>query len=723
MNIFVKGAVAVSLVFTAALMGARAQQPQRITVEDIYSGTLSPRGMESLRSLANGKEYSILSRRNGVSSVERFSYEAMEPLGTIVSSEREGIPAFSTYEFSRDERALLLGSRIRRIYRRSTEGTYHVYERENGRVTLVNDEPIQSPQLSPDGRKVAYVLHNDLYIFDLASGITKRVTNDGKDRYVINGRTDWVYEEEFAFVRAFEWNKGSDKLAFLRFDESRVPEFSMDVYGTDLYPGSYKFKYPKAGEENSVVSLHIYDLNADKTREIKLEHAYYIPRIQWMNDPDRLSVQALNRLQNDLRLYGVRASDGTVHELHRETDPAYVDVHDNLTFLADDSFIWTSERDGWNHLYLYDSEGGLINQITQGSWEVTAYYGYDPNTDRIYYQSTEPGSIYREVYSVNRRGRGKKRLSEEKGTNSASFSANFKYFINTHSSASSPPRYTLRRAGNGKQVREILNNQDLLDRLNEYQWSPKEFSTLEVNGNQLNMYMIKPKDFDPNTKYPLLMYQYSGPGSQSVADSWMSTRDLWHQVLVAQGYIVACVDGRGTGMKGRDFKKSTYLNLVKYETEDQIEAGRRLSTLPYIDEGRTGIWGWSFGGHMSTNCLFKGAGVFEMAIAVAPVTSWRFYDTIYTERFLRTPQENPEGYDQDSPFNYPELLEGKFLLIHGTGDDNVHVQNSMRLIEALIQEGKDFDWRLYPDRNHGIYGGNTRVHLFNTMTDFVINNL
>src|SRR5690606_24354043 len=388
-----------------------------------------------------------------------------------------------------------------------------------------------------------------------------------------------------------------------------------------------------------------------------------------------------------------------------------------------DSFIWTSEADGFNHLYLYGRDGKLKNQITKGPWEVTRYYGYDQKNDRIFYQSVENGSINRDIYSCSTKGSKKKRLSTLQGRNSAAFSADHTYYINTFSSATTPPAYTLHRASDGKMLKAIKDNSALLEKLKGYEVSFKEFSTLEINGNPLNMWMIKPVDFDPNKKYPLFMFQYSGPGSQSVSNSWMGSNDYWHQLLASEGYIVACVDGRGTGLKGRDFKKLTQLELGKYEVEDQIAAARKLSELPYIDENRTGIWGWSYGGFMSTNCILKGNEVFEMAIAVAPVTSWRFYDTIYTERYMQTPQENPSGYDENSPFNYPELLKGKYLLVHGSGDDNVHVQNSMRMIEALVQANKPFEWAIYPDKHHGIYGGNTRPHLYTKMTDFIKENL
>ena len=716
----------VLLLLVIGFLTTATAQKKTVSVEEIYGGVFRTEGLDVLRSLNNGEQYTVLDydRSNGNTAIDRYDYETLEKTGTIISTaDLSGIQGFSSYEFSSDESKILLATQVEPIFRRSTLGVFYVYEIATKSLIKIADTKIQEPLLSPDGNQVAYVSENNLYLFDIASGKTMQITTDGVRNKIINGVTDWVYEEEFAFVRAFAWNSNGTKIAFLRFDETQVPEFSMDVYGQGLYPWPYVFKYPKAGEENAEVTLHMFDVASRNTEKVDLDNAYYIPRMQWMNHPDKLSVQTLNRHQNRLKLHVVDAKDNSVSLLMEETDEAYVDVTDDLTFLQDDSFIWTSERDGNNHIYLYNANGKLKNQITQGPWEVTDYYGYDEKRDRVYYQSTENGSINRGVYSVRGNGKGKKSLAIEEGTNTADFNADFSNFIHTYSSATMPYRYTLRNALTGKKLRDIKDNKALLDKLDGYAISPKEFSTLDINGNDLNMYMIKPSDLDPSKKYPLFMYQYSGPGSQNVANEWMGANDYWHQILVSKGYIVACVDGRGTGFKGRDFKKVTYLNLVKYETEDQIAAAKKLSELPYIDESRTGIWGWSFGGHMSTNCLLKGNAVFEMAIAVAPVTSWRFYDTIYTERFMRTPAENPNGYDDNSPFNYPELLKGDYLLIHGSGDDNVHVQNSMRMIEALIQADKPFDWAIYPDKNHGIYGGNTRVHLFNKMTDFVEKNL
>ncbi len=713
-----------SAVFVLLLINSIVAQKKKITLDDIWGGKFRTQSMEVLRSMKNGKHYTVLNHNRNPSSVsiDKYDYKTQEKIETIVASSTE-VPSFSSYEFSDDESKIILATDVEPVFRRSRLGIYYVYDVATKSVTQISENKIQEPELSPDGSKVAFAFDNNLYLKDLMSGETKQITTDGVYGSIINGITDWVYEEEFAFVQAFEWNSDGTKIAFLKFDETNVPHFSMDVYGTDLYPFQYEFKYPKAGEENAKVSLHLYDVASGATSDIDLGDAYYIPRIKWMNNSNYLSVQTINRHQNHLKLWEVNAKDNSVSVLLEEKDDAYVDIHDNLTFLADDSFIWTSERDGYNHLYLYNQDGELMNQITKGPWEVTNYYGYDQANDRIYYQSVENGSINRDVYSISSSGDDKKRLSTKEGTNSAAFSADYTYYINTYSSAIQPHVFTLNKASNGKKLKDIKDNSVLDAKLENYELSPKEFSTISINGNDLNIWMVKPVDFDPNKKYPLLMFQYSGPGSQQVANRWFGSNDYWHQMLLSQGVIVACVDGRGTGFKGRDFKKSTYLNLVKYETEDQIAAAKKLSELPYIDENKTGIWGWSFGGHMSTNSLLKGNDVFEMAIAVAPVTSWRFYDTIYTERFMRTPQENPGGYDNESPFNYPELLKGDYLLVHGSGDDNVHVQNTMRMAEALIQADKQFEWAIYPDRNHGIYGGNTRKHLYRKMTDFVIEKL
>ncbi len=700
-------------------------QTKDITLEDIWSGTFRTERMDVLHSMVNGQQYSVLNfdRASRTTSIDIYDYKTLEKVKTLVSSkDLEELNYFSDYTFSKDESKVLLVTEEEPIFRRSSLGSFYVYDINNGSITSVSDQKVQEPTFSPDGTKVAFGLNNNLYIKDLNSGETTQITFDGVKNKIINGITDWVYEEEFAFVRAFEWNASSNKIAFIRFDETKVPEFSMDVYGTGLYQTQQVFKYPKAGETNSLVSLHIYSLSDDSTNEVEVNKAYndfYIPRIKWTNDAHILSAQYTNRHQNELDLWMINAKANTANLVLTETDKAYVDVTDNLTFLKDNSFIWTSEKDGYNHIYHYSKDGELINQITKGNWEVTNYYGYDEKTKNIFYQSVENGSINRDVYSIKLNGRNKTRLTKSDGTNDAAFSADFSFFINTFSSAKTPPEYSLNSAASGNLIKSIKDNDVLSQNLSDYKTSEKEFSTIRVNNNDLNMWMIKPANFDASKEYPLFLTQYSGPGSQSVSNSWNSTNDYWFQHLAQQGYIIVCVDGRGTGLKGAEFKKVTQNELGKYEVEDQIQAAKQLGALPYIDASRIGIWGWSYGGFMSSNCLFKGNDVFKMAIAVAPVTSWRFYDTIYTERYMTTPQENASGYDENSPINHVKKLKGDFLLVHGSADDNVHLQNTMRLVEALIQADKQFDWAVYPDKNHGIYGGNTRLHLYKKMTNFI----
>ena len=703
-------------------------QEKQVTLEEIWNGEFSQQRLESLNSLNNGDEYIVLNqdRAKGTSSIDVYAYKSGEKERSLVNSGNlEDINRFSSYQLSDTEEKALLGTEMEQIYRHSSRGIFFVYDVASKSLKKLTDRKIQEPTFSPDGSKVAYVFENNIYIQDLASGKETQVTTDGKINENINGVTDWVYEEEFAFVRAFDFNKDGSKLAFLKFDEREVPEFSMDMFGTDLYPTATTFKYPKAGEANSKVSLHVYNLQSEKTNDVKLGdyNDFYIPRIKWTNNADVLSAQVLNRHQNNLDLIFVNTKTNESKVVLNDSDKAYVDVTDNLTFLDDNSFIWTSEKDGWNHIYHYDKNGKLINQITKGKWEVTNYYGFDPKSKTIFYQSTENGSVNRDVYSIKANGKNKKRLTDKEGTNSADFSADYSYFINTFTNTTTPNRYTLHDAKTGKLVRVIKDNSALLEKEKAYNFSPKELSTIEINGNELNMWMIKPSNFDESKKYPLLMFQYSGPGSQTVSNSYFGANDYWYQLLADKGYIVASVDGRGTGFKGAAFKKVTQNELGKYELEDQIAAAKKLGARNYIDQDRIGIWGWSFGGFMSTNAILKGNDVFSMAIAVAPVTSWRFYDSIYTERYMTAPQENPTGYDENSPINHVDKLKGKFLLVHGSGDDNVHFQNSMRLIEALIQANKQFDWAIYPDKNHGIYGGNTRLHLYTKMTNFIEENL
>ncbi len=707
-------------------------QNKAITLADIWKkNTFATERLQALHSMANGKEYAVQNYDgdNGIKSVDIYDYESGQKVRTAVSTAAiDGLDYFIGYEFSSDEQKVLLSTQLKSVFRRSKLGEFYVYDLLSRKLTKVSDDLIQEPTFSPDGTKIAYGKNNNLFVFDIEKNETNQFTFDGKKNSIINGITDWVYEEEFGFVRAFDWSADGERIAYIRFDETNVPEFSMDIYGDKLYQTQTVFKYPKAGEENAKVSLHIYSLgkaltgtNVVQSKEISFGNigAYYLPRIQWTKDPNVLSVQALNRNQNDLTLVFYNASTDKVSQAFRERDAAYVDVTDDLTFLEDHSFIWTSEKDGWNHIYHYNKDGSLKNQITSGRWEVTEYYGYDPVSERIFYQSTENGSINRGIYAIDLKGKNKTPLAVAAGSNNADFSADFTYFINSFSDAATPWRYTLHDAKNGALIKSLKDNEAVKTLYTGYNVSPKEFFTLAINGEDLNGYMIKPVDFDPTKKYPLFMYQYSGPGSQSVKNSWNSANDMWFQMLAQEGYIVVCIDPRGTGLKGRDFKKVTQKELGKYEVIDQIAAAEKLGKRDYIDADRIGIWGWSYGGFMASNCLFQGADTFKMAIAVAPVTSWRFYDTVYTERYMLTPQVNPNGYDNNSPLSHVEKLKGDLLLVHGSGDDNVHVQNSTRLVEALVQANKQFTYFNYPDKNHGIYGGNTRYHLYTMMTNFI----
>ncbi len=709
-------------------------QKKQITLEDIWKdGTFRMERLQSLHSMTNGKEYAVQNydRDARVGTVEIFDYESGDKVRTAISTaEINGIDYFISYEFSPDEHKALISTKMQSIFRRSSLGEFYVYDLLSRKLTKVSEDLIQEPTFSPDGTKVAYGKENNLYVFDISTEETTQLTYDGEKNSIINGITDWVYEEEFAFVRAFDWSADGKKIAYIRFDETDVPEFSMDVYGSDLYQTQTVFKYPKAGEANAKVTLRLHNLdtgNSKKATNVEIDlgdnAGYYIPRIKWTKDPSILSVQTLNRHQDTLKLSLFNAETYQTTLALQDTDKAYVDVTDNLTFLADNSFIWTSEKDGWNHIYHHNADGSLKSQVTQGNWEVTDYYGYDAKTRRLFYQSSENGSINRGVYAIGLNGKKKQNLATTEGTNSADFSADFTYFIHSYSSTTTPWRFTLNSAKDGKQIKLIKDNEALKNQYNEYDVSPKEFFTIDVNGVSLNAYMIKPSDFDPSKKYPLFMTQYSGPGSQSVSNTWGGANDYWFQMLAQDDHIIVCVDPRGTGLKGRDFKKITQKELGKYEVEDQIAAAKKLSERPYIDADRTGIWGWSYGGFMASNCLFQGADTFETAIAVAPVTSWRFYDTVYTERYMQTPQENASGYDMNSPLSHVDKLEGDFLLVHGGADDNVHVQNSTRLVEALVQANKQFDYFNYPDKNHGIYGGNTRLHLYTMMTRFLKENL
>jgi possible dipeptidyl-peptidase IV len=691
---------------------------QEITLNKIHSGYYRTEFIYGINSMNDGEHYTVLEK----DGIVKYSYKTGKKIETILEAK------IQDYTFSHDESKVLVLNEQQPIYRHSFLGKYHVVNlSKNGKTTALNNGNwVQEPKFSPDGRFVAFISGNNLYYQDLSSEKITQITFDGEKNKIINGLADWVYEEEFGHADMYQWTKNSESLVFVKFDESQVKEMNMQVFNGNLYPQDFRFKYPKAGEENSKVSVYAYDLKLNKSTQINLANfeTYYIPQVFQTAQPNEIAIATSNRHQNKLEIIKINTKNHSTKKILTETDAAWIET-DNLSleFLEDNSFLWASERDGFRHFYWYTPDGKLKKQITKGNWEITDYYGFSPKNSEILVQTTEKGSTNRVVSKINIKTGKKQIVSESKGTNNADFSKSFQYFINTHSSAEQPNTYTLRDF-NGKTLRELQNNNSALKKLQSDGFVNKEFFQIpNKNGDQMNAWMIKPKDFSPNKKYPVLIYQYSGPGSQQVSNAWDGRNTIWFNLLAQKGYIVLCVDGRGTGYRGTKYKKATYKNLGKYEIEDQIAAAQWIGSQSYVDAGRIGIFGWSFGGYMASLAMTKGADVFKVGIAVAPVTTWRYYDTIYTERYLQTPQENPQGYDENSPINFADLMKGKYLLIHGTADDNVHYQNAVEIAEALIQKNKEFEFMTYPDKNHGIYGGNTRLHLYQKMTDFILNNL
>jgi len=691
-------------------------------------------GVRGFRSMKDGITYTTAEARN--SKIVVHSYETGDVVKTLLdlAAVKSDLKTFSEYVLSPDETKILLLTDKEAIYRRSFTANYYVYDIAKQSIQEVSTNGKQQmATFSPDCSKVAFVRQNNLFFTDLGTGKETQVTNDGKFNFVINGVPDWVYEEEFEFNRAFDWSPDGSYLAWIRFDESKVPQFSMTMFQgqepamdeNKLYPGVETFKYPKAGDPNSVVTVNTYNIASGKKTlmDIGKETDMYIPRIRFTRDPGKLAIFRLNRLQNIFEILVADPATGTSKVLLSETNKYYFDekYFDDIKFLEDkEHFTLVSERDGYLHIYLFDMQGKMVNQVTKGNFDITALNGCDVKNKLIYFTSAEPTPYQREVYCIKWDGTDKKKISVSSGTNSAKFSEGFAYYTITNSSAKTLPT-TILYKDNGKMVRLLDNSKMLAEKLKDYKFAYREFFSFKTSEDvQLNGWMLKPADFDPSKKYPVFMTQYSGPNSQSALDSW--TLD-WEDYLAQLGYVVVCVDGRGTGGRGENFRKMTYMQLGKYETMDQIEAAKYLGKLPIVDPSRIGIWGWSFGGYVSSLCMVKGDGVFKAGIAVAPVTNWRYYDNIYTERFLRTPQENPDGYDQNSPLNFADKLKGNLLICHGTGDDNVHVQNTFEFSERLVQANKQFEMQLYTNRNHGIYGGNTTYHLYTRMTNFLLEKL
>lgn len=699
---------------------------QQITLDDLFKkGTFRANSIWGLSPMNDDEFYTAYNDKRQVAKFKLATGEQVDVLFDPSAFDVADLKAMSGYQLSADETMMMVETNPQPIYRYSYKAENYIYNIKTQELKRLSENgPQMNATFSPDGSKVAFVRSNNIYIVDLQNFEEIQVTTDGEYNSIINGAADWVYEEEFALTTGLQWSPDSKKLAYFRFDESRVKMFNMTMYERNLYPENYTFKYPKAGEDNSIVTIHVYNLDSKATSQMDVgpDTDQYIARIKWMPTSDKLCMIRLNRLQNQIDILMADAASGNSESVFTETNKYYIEEvsDDYLTITPDGKrFILTAERDGYKHIYLYDWQNKAIQQITSGSNEVISVSGYNPKEKTIYYLGYDQSPLRKAVFSVDSKGQIRK-LSPNSGTNSAVFTKNYKYYMVYNSSITSPLSVTLYKA-NGKQVRVMEDNQKLKEKLVQYDIPQKEFFTFKTSeGVELYGYMVKPLNFDSTKRYPVMMYQYSGPGSQSVTDNF---RIGWDEYLATQGYMVVCVDGRGTGGRGEQFKKMTYGQLGYYESIDQIETAKYLQTLPFVDGSRIGIWGWSYGGYMSSLCLFKGADVFRMAIAVAPVTNWRYYDSIYTERFMGLPQDNPLGYDNNSPINHVDKLKGKFLLNHGTADDNVHFQNSVEMIEKLVQAGKQFDVMVYPDKNHGIRGGNTTMHLYTLMTNYIKENL
>ena len=716
---------------TMAIISVFAQQ---IKLQDILSGRYAAQSVKSVRPMGDGETYSCLS--DDWRKIERRSFKTGEVLETLFDAdEARGaiIRRVEGYIVSPDEKNILIETNHQQIYRRSYTAIHYIYNIKNKTLTPLSEGgPQECHKFSPDGNQIAFVRDNNIFLVKLLfNNAESQITKDGERNKIINGKPDWVYEEEFSFNCAFDFSADGEMLAWIRFDESAVKTFSFPWYkGTNpskdeyaLYPGTYEYKYPKAGEVNAKVSVMTYDIKSRVTRtmQVPLDDDGYIPRIQFTGEKDKLMVLTLNRHQNRLDFYAVNARSTTAQLILREEDKRYVDedAYADIDF-SGDQFVMLSERDGHQHMYLYSIGGQLIRQLTSGEYEVLEYYGTDASGKNFYFASNEGSPLEKYIYKVDASGK-KTKLSTEKGWNDAVFSDGCQYYLNTYSNLTTPPVYTLCNAS-GKAIKTVEDNADLKARLASLPLGSVELISVNTaDGIQLNGWMVKPKSFDPSKQYPVIMYQYGGPGYQMVFNSFdngFMRGLLWEQHLAEKGYIVVCVDGRGTGGRGSDFKRCTYMKLGDLESRDQVETAVWLGKLPYVDKSRIAIWGWSFGGFNTIMSMCEGRAVFNCGVAVAPVTDWRFYDTVYTERFMRTPQENPTGYDC-SPLHRYQQLQGDLLLIHGMADDNVHFQNSAELAEALVQSGHQFDMQFYTNRNHSIYGGNTRHHLITRIENFL----
>jgi dipeptidyl-peptidase-4 len=699
---------------------------------DITDGKYKAKNIDMPRSMNDGENYTLMVNNN---SVVKYNYKTGATVDTIFSTfklKKSPIKQISGYLFSPNENKLLVYTNVKYRYRRTFTADYYVYDIKRNEISTLSDNgPEEVPLFSPDSRYIAFARENNLYLKKLDYNTESPITTDGQIGSIINGTPDWVYEEEFEQTRYFEFSPDSKMVAFVRFDESKVPEYSFPMYldkskdELNTYPTFSKFKYPKAGENNSTVTVCVYDDYYKNIKTMKLSEAdedFYIPRIKWTNSVDQLAIFKLNRNQNQLDMYLANPKSTLSKLILRQTDKYYVD-YENIDFtrFANDNqtFIGVSEKDGYRHVYQYGINGLVIKQLTKGNWDVTDVYGFDEKKQELYYQSAEESPLRRDVYSINSKGR-KMRLTDGKGTHNAGFNSTLTYFIDNASSLEKPNTVSL-RTNTGALVRVLENNDALEKQFNELNLPKKEFFTFTTSENvKLNGWMLKPTGFDPNKKYPVLQVQYSGPNSQQVLDSWHID---WEYYLATQGYVVVCVDGRGTGARGAEFRKCTYEQLNVLETKDQVETAEYLGKQSFINKDRIGIWGWSYGGTMTLFCMTTGEKVFKAGIAVAPVTDYRLYDTAYTERFMRRPQENFKGYDKSSALLRADKLQGDLLIIHGSADDNVHTQNTMLFVDKLVAADKQFEMQIYTDKNHSILGQQTRRHLYTRMSNFLLKSL
>ena len=717
-----------------------AQGSKALDLKEITSGKFRAEGIQGVIPMADGEHYTQMNAEG--TQIIKYSFRTglqVEVVFDVAKARECTFKRFDGYTFSPDGSKILIRTETQPIYRHSYKAVHYLYTIKRNIVEKLSEGgPQQSPVFSPDGNMVAFVRDNNIFLVKMLYGNSEsQVTEDGKFNHVLNGIPDWVYEEEFSFATALEFSPDNTMLAFIRFDESEVASFTFPIFAgqaphysaLETYPGAYTYKYPKAGEANSKVSVHTFDIKSKVTRKMKLplDPDGYIPRIRFTQDAAKLAIMTLNRNQNRFDLYFADPRSTLCKLVLRDESPYYINesVFDNIMFYPQ-NFSFISEKDGYSHLYWYSMGGNLIKQVTKGKFEVKRFIGWDAATNTFYFESNEESPLRTAVYKTDKKG-GRIKLSEKAGTNSAIFSSNLKYFMNTYSSLQTPAVITL-NDNTGKVLKTLVTNQKLKETLAQYQLPKKEFFTFRTSqGTELNGWMIKPADFNESKKYPVLLYQYSGPGSQEVVDKWGIGGDRggigWDAYMASKGYVIVCVDGRGTGGRGAEFAKCTYLNLGVKEAQDQVETAKHMAAQPYVDKSRIGIWGWSFGGYMTIMSMSEGTPIFKAGAAVAAVTDWRFYDTVYVERFMRTPQQNAEGYKAGSAFTRAANLNGRLLLVHGMADDNVHFQNCAEYSECLVQADKQFDMQVYTNRNHGIYGGNTRYHLFTRLTEFFLNNL